>query len=168
MSSIEQNQNEVIATFNAGIRICGGCGTPLQKVSGCQWIACPRCGRGQCALCGKVMAHSTEGVNSHGCDPNALLATNIQKVVNQIPRNESSRQQLCVTIHNGEVVKVEWSPQMTVLQLKQAIQTKTGLTAAQIGSLVFAGKTLDDRTCLSQYQIRNNSSLSIAVPVKGG
>jgi hypothetical protein len=132
------------------------------------WIECPHCHRGQCWLCGKEIAHSTQAVANHGCDPNGLLEWMIEREQRITPTQIPGQSVVMVTTFTGEMIKILYSPDWTVLQLKQAIQPVTGHDLNQLGMLTYAGKPLNNGLRLAQYQIRNCSNLVLKTGVSGG
>jgi hypothetical protein len=80
----------------------------------------------------------------------------------------AGRQELVVTTFNGEAIKIIFSPDWTVQQLKQTIQEKTGLNDEQMGLMRFGGRPLANGLRLAQCNIRNHSTVVLATPVKGG
>jgi hypothetical protein len=163
-----QVREEVIARFKGGIRPCRGCRIEVEKVTGCGWVKCPNCGRGQCWFCGKEIPHTTQDVNNHGCNPNGLLEWVIEIVKGIVPTPLPGRSEVLITTFTGATIKILFSPEWTVLQLKQAIQRSTGYDFNQLGMLTYAGKPLDNGMRLAQYQIRNCSNLVLKTQTNGG
>jgi hypothetical protein len=84
------------------------------------------------------------------------------------PRTVGNRQEILVTILTGVTIKVLYSSDMTVLQLRQAIQAKTGYSLNQMGLLSYNGAPLKDGLRIAQYNIQNRSTIVLTTTTKGG
>jgi hypothetical protein len=158
---------EVQARMESGIRPCGKCRRQLEKKVGCCYVKCDECKRGECWICGNEIPHTSEACNNHGCKPEALLAKEAA-VLSAKQQAVTKPNSLLVTLLTGETVTVTYSPDWTVLQLKQELQRKTQLSPSQMSTLTHTGTPLDDRKKLTDYKLRSKSTLVLTVPVVGG
>jgi hypothetical protein len=118
-------------------------------------------------MCGVVGPDTYYWLDHHGCNPNGLLEWAIEKKRLEL-QNMGSRQELLVTTFSGTTIKVLYTADMTVQQLKQALQQKTGIDVGQMGALVYNGKPLNNGLRLSQYHIQNRSTVVLKSTVPGG
>jgi hypothetical protein len=118
-----------------------------------------------CWLCGKLIAHAEVG--NHGCNPNELLEWAITRYQFPELRTEQGNT-VIVTTQKGADVSILYSPDWTVMDLKRAIEAKTGISVSQMATLNYAGRSLPDGLRLAQCQIRNKCSISLTTSANGG
>eukprot|EP01026_Neomeris_dumetosa_P047555 TRINITY_DN40892_c0_g1_i1.p3 TRINITY_DN40892_c0_g1~~TRINITY_DN40892_c0_g1_i1.p3 ORF type:complete len:129 (+),score=9.29 TRINITY_DN40892_c0_g1_i1:34-420(+) len=67
----------------------------------------------------------------------------------------------------GKSVTLEVEPDTTVLYSKQLIQAKEGIPASSL-RLIYGGRQLDDDKTLADYGIVKDSTLNLALRLRGG
>jgi hypothetical protein len=166
----DQVRREVIERISGGVRPCRGCDVEIRKVGGCVWIECPHCHRGQCWFCGKVIPHTSAACQNHNCDPNGLIEWVIAKLSGPCQRSVTRppEEVICMITWTDARITVPLKPDMTVLQLKEAIKQKTGYEIFQQGRLEFGTKILQDHFRICQYNIRHLSTVELTLEAKGG
>jgi hypothetical protein len=169
----EAVRKDIVEQFNAGFRACGRCFARLEKKIGCQWIHCPFCSFDQCWFCGDPLVHDWAQIQAHQphCHPNKLVDLMVTKRMS--PPQETRRQngktiEILVTTFKGTDVTVCCSPDITIQELKNVIQYKTGINANDMTSLVHHGKVLQNGLQIRQYRIENASTIFLTTPVNGG
>lgn len=75
--------------------------------------------------------------------------------------------QIFVKSLNGSIITVDYSPDMTVEQLKNVVHTKENIPVDQ-QRLLFSGKQLEDGQTLSNYNIVADSTIHLVLRLRGG
>lgn len=68
---------------------------------------------------------------------------------------------------NGSRRNFDFEPTNTILQVKEALQEKEGINAAQL-RLIFNGKQMSDENTLAHYNVVAGSSLHMVLQLRGG
>jgi hypothetical protein len=105
-------------------------------------------------LCGKQIPHTTAAVNNHGCDPNGLLEWAVTRF--KFPDLRTGNTVVEAT-QTGTDVTILYSTDCTGMELKRAIESKTGISMSQMATLNYAGRPLPNGLRLTQCHIRNSS-----------
>jgi hypothetical protein len=169
MTNEQLATTEVNEEYKSGIRQCRNCGSPLEKINGCNWTQCTSCQRACCFLCGAQMASDNRNVTPHDCKPNNFISWQI----NRRTRRETTQHRgpnqvnLFVTTHTGTTITLVVGLNDTVDKLKQIVSQKTGIPDySQL--LTYSGKQLANGFKVCQYNIRNQSTLQLVTRVNGG
>jgi hypothetical protein len=73
---------------------------------------------------------------------------------------------MCLQTQQGKIVEVnaEWSD--TILEVKKRYEAKEGVPTGE-QRLIFSGKQLSDTNTLSDYYIRNESTVFVVLQLRG-
>lgn len=82
-------------------------------------------------------------------------------------QDEKSSQQIFVQTVTGMIITLDVEPWDTVRNVKHKIQCHQGIPADQL-RLIFAGEQLEDGHTLSDYKIKNESTLYLLLRLRGG
>eukprot|EP00794_Sanderia_malayensis_P002997 gene2997-3455_t len=69
-------------------------------------------------------------------------------------------------VHNGEIISLNLTPQMTIQDVKAMIGRKKDIDQDQL-RLIFVNKQLEDDRTVSDYNIKNESTIHVVLRLKG-
>jgi hypothetical protein len=110
-------------------------------------------------------------MRNHDCTPNSVLEfalTRYKDIETKTTKEISKGKAVIVTLLTGQLISILYSPDWTILQLKEAIQRKTGIDLGEMNTLTQYGKPLGDSLKLINTSIQHLSTLVLSTQTAGG